>query len=90
MHSQGDDYHAVIMHAFYAVESTILDKIVGTLYIYLAKYDHHFQQGLTAPPFPPFNVALSVIESQVVTQHCMGGGRGALDNKILFLEINLS
>ena len=32
--------------------TTILDKIVGTLYIYLAKYEPHFQQGLTVPPSP--------------------------------------
>ena len=57
--------------------STILDKIVGTVYIYLAKYDPHFQHGLSVPPFPPFNVALSEIECQVVSQHCMGeGGSG--------------
>ncbi len=48
----------------------------------------HFQQRLTAPSFRPFNVALSEIESQVVTQHCIGGGggggKGALDNKNYF------
>ena len=37
---------------FMVLSTTILDKIVGTLYIYLAKYDPHFQQGLTVPPSP--------------------------------------
>ncbi len=54
----------------------------------LVKYDPTLYKS-SQPPFPPFNVALSGVESLVVTQHCVGG-RGALNIKIVFQEINLS
>ena len=62
-----------IVHATFRLQSWT--KLLE-LYIYLAKYDPHFQQGLTAPSFTPFNVALSEIESQVVTPNIVLGGGG--------------
>jgi hypothetical protein len=54
-------------------QDSILVKNIGTLDTDSAKFDSHFNNKHSNPPFPPFNVVCSVLDVQDVTQHWLGG-----------------
>jgi hypothetical protein len=53
----------------YMNKPTILVKNIGALDTDCAKFDSHFNNKHSNPPFPPFNVVCCVLDVQGVTQH---------------------